>query len=258
MAGLGGREHIPIDSFEDLTRLVQLFRKDGKWIFRGVRDGSYKLIPRIGRPESRKGRTGISLGYDHGAEKTLIRHFIRSAGPYVRHVPATCLEWLALAQHHGMFTRLLDWSESLLVATYFAVEDARKRDGHGKEAMESAAGVKDRELPPTIYCVKDIPTAPDNKHDKIDDLPAVVLYYPPHISPRIPAQSGLFTVHKNPDKPFVPMHMVRLTITKSPLTLKLNLNACGIHKASLFPGIDGLAEHQSWLYKWGEHLKYDD
>ena len=42
------------------------------------------------------------------------------------------------------------------------------------------------------------------------------------------------------------------------VTLKLNLNACEINKASLFPGIDGLAEHQSWLYKWGEHMKYGD
>ena len=40
------------------------------------------------------------------------------------------------------------------------------------------------------------------------------------------------------------------------LTLKLNLNACGVHKGSLFPDIDGLAEYQSWLYKWGEHMRY--
>jgi hypothetical protein len=86
-----------------------------------------------------------------------------------------------------MFTRLLDWSESLLVAGYFAVEDARNR-----------------EWPPMIYCVRDIPLAPTDKHDKLDELDEVMLYYPPHISPRIPAQTGLFTVHKNPDKPFIP------------------------------------------------------
>ena len=231
-----------INSFEELASLVQLFRKDGKWIFRGVRQSTYELIPKIGRPESRKGRgSGQSLPYDRDAEDTMIRHFIRSAGPYVKHIPATRLEWLALAQHHGMFTRLLDWSESLLVAAYFAVEDARNLASR-----------------PMIYCVRDIPLAPADKHDKLDELDDVMLYYPPHISPRIPAQTGLFTAHKSPDKLFIPNNVVRIAIGQGPLTLKLDLNACGVHKASLFPDIDGLAEYQSWLYKWGEHMKYDD
>jgi hypothetical protein len=231
-----------VNSFEELAALVQPFRKDGDWIFRGVRQSTYELIPKIGRPESRKAvGSGLNLPYDRNAEDTMIRHFIRSAGPYVKHVPTTRLEWLALAQHHGMFIRLLDWTESLLVAAYFAVEDAR-----------------DHASPPMIYCIRDIPLTPAEKHDALDELEDAMLYYPPHISPRIPAQTGLFTVHRDPAKPFKRKKVVRLTIGPSPLTLKLNLNACGVHKASLFPDIDGLAEHQSWLYKWGEHMKYDN
>lgn len=242
MATLDIHQDRTVSSFEELTSLVQPFRKDGDWIFRGVRQSDYKLIPKIGRPESRKAiGSGGNLSYDRNAEETMIRHFMRSAAPYVKHVPATRLEWLALAQHHGMFTRLLDWSESLLVAAYFAIEDARQRLA-----------------PPMIYAVKDIPLAAAEKHNDIDELDEVVMYYPPHISPRIPAQTGLFTVHRNPQKVFEPQNIVRITIGRSPLTLKLNLNACGVHKASLFPDIDGLAEYQSWLYKWGEHMKYGD
>lgn len=242
MSGINIYEDRTVDSFEELVSLVQPFRKDGEWIFRGVRQSTHELIPKIGRSESRKEiGSGQNLPYDRSEEETMIRHFIRSAGPYVKHIPAMRLEWLALAQHHGMFTRLLDWSESLLVAAYFAVEDARNNAS-----------------PPMIYCVRDIPLAPTGKHDKLDDLDDVMLYYPPHISPRIPAQTGLFTVHKNPDKPFTPDKVIRITIGRSPLTLKLNLNACGVHKASLFPDINGLAEYQSWLYKWGEHMKSGD
>jgi FRG domain len=231
-----------VNSFDELASLVQKFRKDGNWIFRGVGQSTYELIPKIGRPESRKGKGGgIDLPYDRIAEKTMIREFIRSAGPYVKHIPTTQLEWLALAQHHGMATRLLDWSTSLLVAAYFAVRDTRSRTS-----------------PPMIYCVRDVPLAPTDKHECLDGLDDVMLYYPPHISPRIPAQSGLFTVHRNPDQPFDPNNLVRITIGKSPLTFKFNLNACGIHQASLFPDIDGLAAYHSWLYKWQEHLPYDE
>src|SRR5437667_3334113 len=130
-----------VSTLTELVDLVQPFRKDGDWIFRGVRESGYKLIPKIGRPGSRLAiRGGVELPYDAGEEDTMVKHFMRSAGPYVRHVPTTKLEWLALAQHHGMFTRLLDWTESLLVAAFFAVEDAR-----------------DRQLPPMIYAVRDVP-----------------------------------------------------------------------------------------------------
>lgn len=231
---------IVINSFEDLAQLVQPFRKSGKWIFRGVCDSTYQLIPSIGRKDKRKDRSGNNLPYDVEAEKKMIRHFIRSAGPYVKHIPKSQLEWLAFAQHHGMFTRLLDWSESLLVAAYFAVEDMRGKDSK-----------------PAIYCVRNVKIAPSDASD-LDDLDDVVVYYPPHISPRIPAQSSIFTVHKNPSEAFSPKDMIRIVIDNQPLTLKFNLNACGINKASLFPGVDGLAEYQSWLYKWGEHREFAD
>lgn len=232
---------IKIAGLRDLVDLVREFRKSGAWVFRGLRQSDYALKPKIGRDDTRRMLgMGAKLPYDPEGEERLIRHFIRSAAPYVRNVPKSKLEWLALAQHHGLSTRLLDWTQSLLVAAWFAVEDSRNRD-----------------LPPMIYAAEGIPVVDDQSiQNEVKLQDDVMLYYPPHISPRITAQSGLFTVHKFPDKAFVPQNGVRIIIGPGPLTLKLDLNACGIHRASLFPDIDGLAEYHSWLYKWGLHLPY--
>src|SRR5437667_10694171 len=62
--------------------------------------------------------------YKLADEKRSLELFKRQARPHLNHTPATDLEWLAIAQHHGMSTRLLDWSESLLVAAYFAAQEA--------------------------------------------------------------------------------------------------------------------------------------
>lgn len=65
-------------------------------------------------------------GYDLGElEKALIRAFQRKLYLYATHIPAADakLEWLALMQHYGAPTRLLDWTYSFYVAVYFAVAE---------------------------------------------------------------------------------------------------------------------------------------
>lgn len=234
-----------IDSYADLARYVRAFRKDGYWIFRGVRQHNYRLLPKIGRDGARKDWDGNNLPYDPTQEERVLDHFKSAAAPYLAHVPTTKLEWLALAQHHGMVTRLLDWTESLPIAAWFAVEF-----GTWRQVLNITTGQRTT-LYPLIYAVSGIPAVPTDYEGDLSDLHDVMIYHPPHLSPRIPAQRSVLTIHKYPDRDlFTSAKVVTFRIVGNPLVFKHDLNAAGINETSLFPGIDGLGKYAAWLYKW--------
>src|SRR5882762_8533598 len=87
---------------------------DGNYLFRGVTSVRHTLIPSVGRQ-----RDGYN--YSVNIEKALFDQFKREALPFLAARPQNDWEWLALAQHYGVPTRLLDWSESPSVSLFFAV-----------------------------------------------------------------------------------------------------------------------------------------
>src|SRR5436309_8963695 len=230
----------PIRSWAELATLLET-NADGTWLFRGETDTGDPLRPAAGRIGSQIG-AARKKPYDRAHEIEALEQFKREVRPHLTHLPENDLEWLAIAQHHGMATRLLDWSESLLVAAFFAVVNAGARDRSG-----------------LIYGMRNVRSI--TKKDAIHPfkMNEVRLYRPAHISSRIPAQRGVFTIHPNPTEMYAPDSLTRWSITPTACgRIKHILNACAINESSLFPGVDGLSRHIRWRYKWGKFAKPDE
>jgi FRG domain-containing protein len=217
---------------------------------------------------------GIDLSTALSLERQLLREFKRRAHHYLQHVPGegNTIEWLALMQHHGAPSRLLDWTYSLPVATYFAlvaalpatsIDDsgnARRRDAEVwmintawcrdtsirllpeddwvlREALQSAADERrlSRFLPwdKPIACV--YPVNPFRLNERLTIQRGVFLYPG---DPRLPFEANLRAVDGHQE----PRNLRRFTIPRENMIAVLEgLQETNISEATLFPGLDGFS-----------------
>jgi FRG domain len=214
---------LEVGTFSEFHEAVQSFGKRIV-VFRGQRCPDWLLNPKIGRYGRLKTKDGTT------EERTILRLFKERALPHLSFVPDNDWEWLAIAQHHGLPTRLLDWTRNPLVAAYFAVEE-------------------DCETTSVVYAYQansfiDIIEEPDPYKQE-----EVKRFLPRHISSRITAQVGIFTIHPAPRADFRKDKRLATIIIHQSFRrqFKSILYKYGIHRASLFPDLDGLARHIEWL-----------
>lgn len=203
-------------------------------------------------------RPGIYRGWvDPTREREILRDFSLKAIPHLLRQPENDLEWLFVMQHHGMPTRLLDWTESYLYALYFAVcaYDGRK---------DSAVWVLDPwALNKHAIGVESVPVTTNQalrKHYPRDggpDASSPVALRPAYGSARILAQKGVFTIHGSErsglDEQAPPEglaeRLVRVAIRGNcKKSILRELHRAGITASTVFPDLQGLCAEIGFRY----------
>ncbi len=230
----------------------RLGRYRSRFVFRGLASARYDL------------RTGLARLKGASVERHLLRDFRKYAGAAA---PGDSIwNWLALAQHHGLPTRLLDWTYSPYVAMHFATNRPETFGLDGVIWCVDYARTN-RYLPDALKEVLDQEDVGVFTADMLERVAStltaldrlapdlfVAFLEPPSLDERIVNQFALFSMLSSPtarldhwleDRP----GLVRRIIVPSELKWEVRdkLDQANVTERVLFPGLDGLS---LWLRRY--------
>ncbi|HZW03520.1 MAG TPA: FRG domain-containing protein [Anaerolineaceae bacterium] len=226
------------------------------YVYRGLSDAAYRLETSLMR-----------LGGNYAQmEQHLLRNFRKYAHRDIVERD-TLWHWLSLAQHHGLPTRLLDWTVSPLVAAHFATANTDKYNRDG--AIWAIDYRKAHEMLPdrfkaalaeegaeffTVELLARLVESLDDL-DRIQPEPFQLFFEPPSIDDRIVNQFALFSVMSDPtaslsawleDRPGLWCKIVIPAGLK--WEIRDRLDQANLTERVLFPGLDGLSRWQKRYY----------
>lgn len=225
--------------------------------FRGSNNSSHKLIPSLFRHPSKKSIEQIST-----VELDIARVFAQRSPPFVQQIFKDEWEKMFFMQHYGIPTRLLDWSESPLIALYFALTGGdrtatNKLKNDAVVWMLNPAEWNHGALSDISFTGGVLDTSkqqvrsysPDVELEQRKNLP--VMIYGTHNSPRIVAQRGTFslfgkgtecmeTAYAAPDFKNHILH--KIVIPKNNCdAVALSLLKKGVSDTTIYPDLHGLS-----------------
>lgn len=222
-----------VEDFQDFFLELQdrfFGERYSEWVFRGHSREEYDLRPTIGRERY----TGSSF---EKFEESIFSLFKRESASFITLAPHNDYEWLALAQHHGLPTRLLDWSFNPFIALYFSVSQDEDADG-ALWALKAPKRLSDSRIG-------------EGEPFKLDGDKK---FLPRSISPRFQNQEGLFIIRSDPQSCMTETlredwELVKFRIQKNlKEDIQYYLFRLGIHHGKLFPDLVGLCNHLRWRH----------
>ncbi|MCR9421887.1 FRG domain-containing protein [Vibrio sp. RM-69-4] len=202
--------------------------------YRGHADVNWKLIPSLARTQASSIDVwNCSQWAD--LEVEILRAFEKHGCSIIETPPRNQLEWLIHAQHHGLPTRLLDWSSNPLKALFFAVENP---------ALDHLDGV--------VFGASVVTNFVMDKYVEINQHNKIIGFHSSSLNKRVAAQEGCFTLTPIPDGwgKFVEVEENNLSVDylrkyeipkEHKPVLRKQLKTLGITHQFLFPDFDGLA-----------------
>jgi len=278
-AGLAGEEYIGDNPFPHfvVTERAGSWQEyanwsaelDGRWCFRGQRETRWALATSMDRATIVEYMTANSSGHHHldrvTEERELLQSFREKARHHVATVPASddSASWLAMMQHYGVPTRLLDWTRSAEVGLYFALEEPSIGEyaslwSLDLDWLERMRGQLLPEFPAASQA-----GAVQNRIAALNRLlydskqPLIVAVDPPTTNDRMTAQQGILLFKTIDQATFSQMLMSMIFhggVPPAPVIRKLDipgdlrvevldqLRDRGIDSSTLFPGLAGFGK----------------
>ncbi len=245
-------------------------------VFRGLSDSTYKLTTTLMRLE----------GPYKKLESHLLINFRRYSGVELVKFDSIWY-WMTLAQHHGLPTRLLDWTYSPLIAAHFVTADIQKFNIDGviwvvdfsktREFLPNTLKAEANKINSAVFPIESIDNVITGDTESLTNIsaalaniesmsesPFVVFVEPPSINDRIRNQFALFSFMSDPTvclddwllQQNIPGLWRKIIIPASLKSeIRDKLDRSNISERTLFPGLDGTSK---WLARHYGTIKSGD
>ena len=230
-------------------------------VYRGAANASWPLLTSLDtlggvRPPHSKAEL----------EEHILRNFIRYSRPFFPAAPINEWEVLIAAQHHGLPTRLVDWTYSPMVAAHFATVGTGHETDRAVWRLDWKAVHRHFRLPERALLIQDLegifgqeqPFTPRTLFDpRTRERPFACMIEPPSLDARIATQAATFTLcsdNRRSFDAFLEDNGLRSALTcyvipaREVSRLRDQLDLVSVDERRLFPDLDGLAAYLRRYY----------